>query len=67
MSRVAWRYGDDESKVKEFVTTTVNFGDRPAGCIAIAAVRETADLFGKTDPQWFIQNRTYVDGWYGWK
>jgi Pao retrotransposon peptidase len=58
MRRVVWRYGDDESKVKVFITTTVNFGDRPAGCIAIAAV-----LFGEGKPeaQWFIQNRTYVD------
>jgi hypothetical protein len=49
--------------VKVFATTTVNFGDKPAGCIAIAAVRETASMFGQNKPeaQWFIQNRTYVD------
>jgi hypothetical protein len=41
----------------------VNYGDRPAGCIAIAAVRETADRFGKgkETAAWFLKNRTYVD------
>ncbi len=29
-----------------FVTTRVNYGDRPAGCIDVAAVRETAERFG---------------------
>jgi hypothetical protein len=63
MRRVVWRYGDEDSKVKVVVTTTVNFGDKPAGCIAIAAVRETASMFGENKPeaQWFIQNRTYID------
>jgi hypothetical protein len=42
MRRVVWRYGDDGAKVKVFITTNVNFGDRPAGCIAIAAVTETS-------------------------
>jgi hypothetical protein len=43
--------------------TRVNYGDRPAGCIAIAAVRETATRFGKgkETAAWFIKNRTYVD------
>jgi hypothetical protein len=31
---------------KVYVTTKINFGDRPAGCIAIVAVREMADMFG---------------------
>jgi hypothetical protein len=63
MRRVIPRYGDDETKVKVFITTTVNFGDQPASCIARAAVRETAALFraGKPEAQWFIQNRTYLD------
>jgi hypothetical protein len=42
MRRVVWRNGDENSEVSVYVTTTVNFGDKPAGCIAIAAVRETA-------------------------
>ncbi|OBQ34776.1 MAG: hypothetical protein AN484_26520, partial [Aphanizomenon flos-aquae WA102] len=45
------------------MTTTVNFGDRPAGCIAIAALRETATLYGEHLPgaQYFLKYRTYVD------
>jgi hypothetical protein len=46
-----------------FVTTRVNYGDWPAGCIAIAAVRETMYRFGKGKEKaaWFLKNRTYVD------
>jgi hypothetical protein len=42
-----------------FVTKQVNYGDRPAGCIAIAAVRETASRFGegKEKAAWFLKNR----------
>ena len=45
------------------MTTTLNFGDRPAGCIAIAAARLTADMFGggRERAAWFLKNRTYVD------
>ena len=60
--RVIWRDGDLEAKPRVFITTTVNFGDRPAGCIAIAAIRETAERFGNGSPAaWFLKNRTYVD------
>jgi hypothetical protein len=46
-----------------YITTTVNFGDKPAGCIAIAAARETAamDEGEFREAAWFLQNRTYVD------
>jgi hypothetical protein len=60
--RVLWRSGNTDVKPKIYITTTVNFGDKPAGCIAIAAVRETADKFGGKSPAaWFLKNRTYVD------
>ncbi len=42
--RVMWRGGDRSPKMKVYITTTVNFGDKPAGCIAIAAARETAAM-----------------------
>jgi hypothetical protein len=62
MRRVLWRGGDPEAVPKIYITTTVNFGDKPAGCIAIAAVRETAERFGGESPAaWFLKNRTYVD------
>jgi hypothetical protein len=61
--RILWRFGDKSKESTIFVTTRVNYGDRPAGCIAIAAVRETADRFGegKETASWFLKNRTYVD------
>jgi hypothetical protein len=49
--------------MKVYITTTVNFGDKPEGCIAIAAARETAEKFGAEFPEaaWFLKFRTYVD------
>ena len=63
LRRVVWRGGELEREPDIYITTTVNFGDRPAGCIAITAVRETAKRFEEICPEaaWFIQNRTYVD------
>ncbi len=61
--RILWRFGDRSKEPTIFVTTRVSYGDRPAGCIAIAAVRETVDRFGrgKETAAWFLKNRTYVD------
>ena len=60
--RVVWWDGNEKAEPKINVTTTVNFGDKPAGCIAIAAVRETAEMFGRdSEAAWFLKNRTYVD------
>jgi hypothetical protein len=33
--RILWRFGDKSKDPTIFVTTRVNYGDRPAGCIAI--------------------------------
>ena len=58
-----WRYGDQEANAKVYYTTTVNFGDKPAGCIAIAAIRETTERYGgNSDAAFFLKNRTYVVG-----
>ncbi len=61
--RILWRFGDKSKEPTIFVTTRVNYGDQPAGFIAIAAVRETADRFekGRVTAAWFLKNRTYVD------
>jgi hypothetical protein len=61
--RILWRFGERTREPSIFVTTRVNYGDRPAGCIAIAAVRETATRFGegREKAAWFLKNRTYVD------
>ena len=63
LSILAGLCGGTETKTlsRRFMTT-VNFGDKPAGCIAIAAVRETAEMFGRdSEAAWFLKNRTYVD------
>jgi hypothetical protein len=56
VKRILWRFGDKSKDPTIFVTTRVNYGDRPAGCIAIAAVRETADRFGagRETAAWFL-------------
>ncbi len=61
--RILWRFGERTQEPTIFVTTRVNYGDWPAGCIAIAAVWETATRFGegREKAAWFLKNRTYVD------
>jgi hypothetical protein len=63
LRRILWRDGQQEKEPDTYITTTVAFGDKPAGCIAITAVRETAKRYQHLCPQaaWFIQNRAYVD------
>ncbi len=63
MRRILWRDCDGSKEMWVYVTTTVNFGDRPAGCIAIAALRETAERYGADLPiaAWYLKYRTYVD------
>lgn len=48
--RVVWRFGNQEAQPDVFVTMRVNFGDRPAGCVAQAALRETARLYAHLSP-----------------
>ncbi len=59
LRRVMWRGGE----MKGYINATVNFGDKPARCIAIASARETAEKFGRMHPEaaWFLKYRTYVD------
>jgi hypothetical protein len=45
--RILWRFRDVDVDPIIIVTTKVNYGDRPAACIAIAAIRETAENLGK--------------------
>jgi hypothetical protein len=44
LCRVMWRGGDTSAKMKVYITTMVNFGDKLAGCIAKATARETASM-----------------------
>jgi hypothetical protein len=63
MRRILWRDCDGSKEMRIYVTTTVNFGDHPAGCIAIAALRETAERYGADLPiaAWYLKYGTYVD------
>jgi hypothetical protein len=63
MRRILWRFGNGGEEPTIFVTTRVNYMDKPSGCIAIATVRETAVRFGegREEAAWFLKNRTYVD------
>ena len=51
LRRVLWREGDGNKEPKIFVTRTVNFGDKPAGCVALTALRETAKLYKNIHPE----------------
>ncbi len=51
LRRVLWRDGDESRAPSVYVTTTVNFGDKPAGCVAQTAVRETARLYRHIDEE----------------
>ncbi|XP_068229430.1 uncharacterized protein [Palaemon carinicauda] len=61
--RFVWRDLDDSRPPDQYVLTTVTFGDRPSGTIAMVALRHTVEKFGKEsqDVQDMILNNTYVD------
>ncbi len=63
LRRVIWRSGKLERDLDIYVITSVNFGDQPASCIAIATTWETARRFGedKRNAAWSLTERTYVD------
>lgn len=63
LRRVVWRWGDETSSVATYVTKTVNFGDRPAGCVSMVAMRETAKLHagGREKAAEEVIRRSYVD------
>jgi hypothetical protein len=62
--QVLWRGGDMSADMKVYITTTFNFGNKPAGCITIAEERETAERFCRMhlEAAWFLKYQTYVDG-----
>lgn len=43
LHRFLWRDTED-AEIEDFAITRVNFGDKPAGCIAQVAMQETANL-----------------------
>ena len=63
LRRVIWRGGKEDIPPKIYITQTVNFGDKPAGCMALTCVRETADLYKNIDQEaaYKLKNDNYVD------
>ena len=61
--RVVWRFGQQKAEPSVYITTRVNFGDKPAGCVAQAALRETARLYNHLSPLAAerIREDSYVD------
>ena len=63
LHRFLWRDGPEE-EISEYAITRVNIGDKPAGCIAQLAMRETASLpnFSHLEEERrVIEEDSYVD------
>ncbi|XP_033975580.1 uncharacterized protein LOC117473794 isoform X2 [Trematomus bernacchii] len=63
LHRFLWRDSEDK-ELEEYAITRVNIGDKPAGCIAQLAMRETANLppFAHLEEEReVLQNDSYVD------
>ena len=63
LRRVLWRDGNTDEKPKIYKTTRVNFGDKPAGCMAQTALRETAKIYQDINKEAASKliDDTYVD------
>ncbi len=61
--KILWRFGDIRKESEVSVTTRVNYGDRPAGYVAIAAVREMAKRFSEGRRRWPGSWRTDIHWW----
>ncbi|KAJ8367396.1 hypothetical protein AAFF_G00320230 [Aldrovandia affinis] len=63
LHRFLWR-DDPEEDIGEYAITRVNIGDRPAGCIAQLAMRETAGLpqfIEREEERRVLEKDSYVD------
>ncbi|KAL3973928.1 GTP-binding protein [Sarotherodon galilaeus] len=63
LHRFLWRDSEDD-KLEEYAITRVNIGDKPAGCIAQLAMRETASLSTFShlkEERQVLQQDSYVD------
>ena len=61
--RFLWRDFNESRLPDTYVITRVNFGDKPSGTIAIAALRKTADMYEAEYPEASrtIKDNSYVD------
>ena len=63
LHRFLWR-DNDSAEIEDYAITRVNMGDKPAGCIAQIAMRETANLppFSHfSEERRVLEKDTYVD------
>ena len=58
-----WKYTFQESPPDTYNINTITFGDKPAGCIAMTALKRTAKMNSDIDPEaaCVIQEDSYVD------
>ena len=63
LRRLLWRECDQDKPPDTYCFNTVTFGDRPAGCIVVSALKATADMFDYISPEAakVIQNDSYMD------
>ena len=63
LRRLLWRDFEIDRDPDVYVFVTVTFGDKPAGCIAVTALRETAEMFSELAPNAaeIIKRDTYMD------
>ena len=63
LSRLLWRWGEQEKEPTTFKSNTVNFGVKPAGGIALSSLRQTAELYKSIDEEAAdkLKNDNYVD------
>ena len=61
--KILWRDMDSSKKPEVYGFERLTFGDKPAGCIAAVAVKETAKIFKHVDPiaAQKIEDDIYVD------
>ena len=61
--RLLWRNYEQERPPDVYCFEVVTFGDRPAGCIAVSALKATADMFSSDSEQAadVLKEDTYMD------
>ena len=63
MQRFLWRFMERDQEPQHFAIPVVNFGVKPANCIATCALRSSADQFSEVYPVESneVKTQTYID------
>ena len=63
LRRMLWRDFDVKRSPDVYVFQRVTFGDRPAGCLAVIALQQTADMFSAISPEAarILKQDSYMD------